>query len=254
MPDLYKKNYLKDVILRIDFPNTSLKLQDEVPISITKKILPHYPIPEKRDLIEKTVKISGSSDESPVEVIKEYTQWSFQSKNRDKAFCISNHYLYFDHKVWDCKSFKQVEEIFLSLLDDIFDLNPEIQITRLGLRYINHVKLDELDTPTDWSKYLNNKMLCIFYLADDKHAISRAFNNLELNYGEVRLKFQYGMHNPDYPAPIRKKLFILDYDAYSESLQDKKEIKANLNETHRRIIEFFEQSITEELRIIMRRE
>ncbi len=253
MTDEYKRNYLKEVILRIDFPDASLKLEDGVPTSITKKILIHYPIPEKSDLIEKSIKISGSADEKPVEVIKEYTQWAYHGKNRDKNFCISNDYAYFSHKTWDSESYKQVEELCLSLLDELFDINPELQVTRLGFRYINHIESHKPGSPIDWGDYLNNDMLCIFNIAaDHRQYISRAFHNLVLNYGDVMLRFQYGMHNPDYPATIRKKLFVLDYDAYCEGPQNKQEIETNLKCIHDKIIEFFELSILDNLRAIMR--
>jgi len=59
------------------------------------------------------------------------------------------------------------------------------------------------------------------------------------------------MHNPDYPARIRKKIFILDYDAYTTSLLTREEIRQSLPIFHDQIEQLFEKSITGRLREIM---
>jgi uncharacterized protein (TIGR04255 family) len=59
------------------------------------------------------------------------------------------------------------------------------------------------------------------------------------------------MHNPDYPSPIKKKSFILDYDAYIVGLLTKAEINRNLEILHDEIEKMFELSITEKLRGMM---
>ncbi len=95
---------------------------------------------------------------------------------------------------------------------------------------------------------MNNKLLSIFNVADDKTKIARAFNNLTLNYDNFKLRFQYGMWNSDFPATIRKKVFILDYDAYDESLWSKDEIIKFLPIFHDKIEQLFEMSIKQALR------
>jgi len=74
---------------------------------------------------------------------------------------------------------------------------------------------------------------------------------MELDLSDMRVRFQYGMHNPDYPSVIRRKQFILDYDAYREETQTGDELERNLMRFHSKIQELFEQSITDELRRIM---
>jgi uncharacterized protein (TIGR04255 family) len=72
-----------------------------------------------------------------------------------------------------------------------------------------------------------------------------------MNYGTMILTFKYGMHNPDFPAPIRKKIFVLDYDAYYQGLQEMSDILRNTAEFHDRIEKLFESSISPKLRAIM---
>jgi uncharacterized protein (TIGR04255 family) len=58
------------------------------------------------------------------------------------------------------------------------------------------------------------------------------------------------MHNPDYPAPIKKKTFILDYDAYTSGILGKDELDIYISQFHLAIQKLFEGSITEKFRTI----
>lgn len=135
----------------------------------------------------------------------------------------------------------------------MFEAFSDLQVKRLGLRYINSV---EAPGPNkfSWNAYLNRNLLSIFNIPVDKAKIARAFHNLELNLGDLTLRFQYGIHNPDYPAPIRKRVFILDYDAYTTGFLAKEEIHQTLPVLHDEIEQLSEKSITDKLRGIMNAE
>ncbi|MFZ0034865.1 MAG: hypothetical protein WAK60_07750 [Sedimentisphaerales bacterium] len=59
------------------------------------------------------------------------------------------------------------------------------------------------------------------------------------------------MFNPDYPAPIKKKIYTLDYDMYVTKLLGKTDIEQTLNRFHEKVNRSFEEVITDELRKIM---
>lgn len=245
----YKNNYIKDVIFRVDFPNTPAKLMDELDASLAKKILEKYPIFEKRDFIVKDLKISAA--EPTKEVINDVTEFVYHGQNRDRSFVLSSKYMYINHKSWISTSFAETSDFFLEVLEEIINLNPDLQVTRLGLRYINHIRLEDKN-PLSWKTYLNKNLISALDFIQEKSIISRQFNNLELTYGDMKLRFQYGMHNPDYPAPIKKKLYVLDYDAYYQGIQGPEEIKTNLKLFNNKITDLFELSIKEGLRKKMR--
>ncbi len=249
MGENYTNNHLTDVILRIDFPNTPLNLTGELPATLTRKILESYPIFEKKEYVQKSLTISANKpvDEVSIDVI----EWVYYGPNRERLLCLSDKYLYLNYKTWDSNSFNTLKGFFFILLDELFDLNHDLQVTRLGLRYINNIKFDDKNIFA-WKSYLDKNLLHGLDFIEEKSAISRAFGNLELNYGDQKVRFQYGMHNPDYPATIKKKLFVLDYDAYCVGTQDKEEIKASLISLHDKIIYLFESSIKENLRKKMR--
>jgi uncharacterized protein (TIGR04255 family) len=59
------------------------------------------------------------------------------------------------------------------------------------------------------------------------------------------------MHNPDFPSSIRRKIFILDYDASRVDIQTFDEIEDNIERFHTKIKELFKSSIKKPLEEIM---
>jgi uncharacterized protein (TIGR04255 family) len=56
------------------------------------------------------------------------------------------------------------------------------------------------------------------------------------------------MPNPDYPAIIKRPVFVLDLDAYVQMAHDLAESLQYMEEAHTRIQDLFERSITQQLR------
>jgi uncharacterized protein (TIGR04255 family) len=94
-------------------------------------------------------------------------------------------------------------------------------------------------------------MLSTLSLSPKAQFLSRALSTLEFNFGDFNLRYQFGISNPDYPAVIKQKSFILDLDAYYRGIQDAEDIEGTLDKFHDCIQEFFESSITDKLRGIM---
>ena len=94
-------------------------------------------------------------------------------------------------------------------------------------------------------------MTAILALADDRKAICRAFHVLESKFDDASLRFQFGLFNPDYPAPIRQRVFTLDYDMYSNLIMEQRELLPKLDEFHEKLSSAFESIITDQLRELM---
>jgi len=78
--------------------------------------------------------------------------------------------------------------------------------------------------------------------------LTRLMGIAELKYGEMDLRFQFGMPNADYPAPIRRPLYVLDVDASVSQAHDFSEVVGHMDSAHDRIQAIFERSITGDLR------
>ena len=186
----------------------------------------------------------NATKERPIET----KEWHYYGKNREKHLTVTPDAMYIEYKKYEL--YEMLCDDFLSVSNALYDSYPKLQVKRLGLRYIDNIDIPE-GNPIEWGKYLKSELSSIFDIANNKETISRAFHVLEFNFGEDLLRFQFGMFNPDYPAPIKKKIYTLDFDMYVTKLLDKKDMEQTLNRFHEQTNRFFEEVITDELRKIM---
>lgn len=244
----YPNNFLEKVIIRIDFANPIKELRDDINPKINSTIIKAFPIYEPTDAVEKKLKFEISKNSSKIheEMREEFKEFIFFGKNREKELHINiNSLLIIYYKY---SSFNILKDDFLSISKSLFTTYELFNIKRFGLRYINKIKLNEKN-PTNWTKYLNANLLKTLKIYSNQLSISRAFHVLELNMDEIRMKFQFGMYNTDYPATIHKKEFILDYDAYYPNLiQNYSELEKYLEQCRNEIKNLFEACIKDDLR------
>ena len=242
----YKRPFLTSVIARVDFPSPIAQLERQLPKVLSETVTKAFPIAEPRPAFTQELQIRPAGDVQQQR--SEYTEWRFHGQDREKTFTIVPRAVFVEYKVYT--SYEGLKNDFLGVLSRFFEFYKDTQGSRLGLRYINNIELPDGD-PLNWEQYLNKSMLSLFGLYPDRQFISRAFHNLELNFDDFNLRYQFGMPNPDYPARIRKKTYALDLDAYRQGPQDFADISESLDKLHERIQEVFELSITHELRRIM---
>lgn len=238
----YQNDFLSHVIVRIDY-KSSITINDDLIKDVRQVASVEFPIEEHN---RTEIIIDNVIDATPQSRNKKEEEWIFSNHERDCSIELSSNCLLIHYIKY--KSYKHLRNWFIRLSSLLYKNDENIQIQRLGLRYVDEIDLKNEKDPTNWKKYLNKKLLSIFDLADDKSKISRAFHSLILNYGEWNMHFQYGMHNPDYPAQIRRKIFVLDTDIYCELLLDKQQVTQWLDRFHEKAILFFEEVITNELR------
>ena len=239
----YKRNYLDKVIARIDFVNPMEDIGKTLPSRVGKAIRPIFPITEPQKTVHHELIISP--DDKTIDKETQFTQWMFHGMEREKTLVLNPSFIvasYFKYDRYDTLK-DEFEKIITSILLHYQDLQP----SRLGLRYINTIKIGTAK-PLNWKAYINAKLLSVIDFSSHPERISRAFHNLEHYFDNYNLRFQFGIHNSDYPQPIKKREFILDYDAYSNILTDPAEIIPTFDKFHSCIQIFFEQSITEKLR------
>jgi len=242
----YKRNFLTEVIVRVDFLNPLHEIEKQLPKKVTQEAGKHFPISEPKTSFAKEFQLSPAGVKETFS--KQMQEWHFHGMNRDKTLTITPESIFITHKNYT--SFETLQTEFTNVFSKLLDASKEIQARRLGLRYINNIRLKDGD-PLDWGTYINPNLLQTINFPKNKKTITRAFNVLELNYKEFILRFQFGLHNPDFPAPIKQKVFVMDFDAYYDGVQEYEEILKNLNKFHSEIQDMFEMSITDNLRKIM---
>lgn len=247
----YKKNFLNNVVIRIDLASPIPGVDKGLPKELTNTILKSFPLmePKQVQIMQSIFKVGASQIENVP--ARKITIWNYHGKDREKTISIGEDYFYIEYKKYD--GYQNLKKEFLNTLNNLVKFCPEIQISRFGLRYINNIELNE-SNPTDWTNYISNKLLSIFDIADKKDITTRAFHLLSVSNENMNLNFQYGMSNPDFPATIKKKIFILDLDAYCQGAQNETEIEENIDLFHTQIEKYFEKSIKSGLREKMKNE
>jgi uncharacterized protein (TIGR04255 family) len=240
---MYKNNYLSKVIIRVDFLSPIKNIENELPRQISEIIKFNYPIAEPKKVVveNKTFSKNGIINT----FIDEKTEWHFYDKEREKELVIIPTSIFVNFLKYT--SYEELKREFQEVINKFFELFDEAQVSRLGLRYINDISLNE-NNPLNWEAYLKGDISCLSNFIQEKQSLSRIFSTIEMNYGDFNLRFQFGLFNSDFPAPIKKKSFILDFDAYYQGLQDQNQVIPNLDKYHTKIQELFEFSITDKLR------
>lgn len=252
MPDpyqnvCYKKNFLREVIARIDFLNPLYDLDSALPKGLSDAALRIFPITEPREAVEKEISLTPEGIASSEQRIK---QWEFHGKDRNKKVTIGRQVFLVSYKHY--QTYELLRSEFMTVFERLLDeFEGQVQPSRIGLRYVNAIETaEDASNPLDWAAYINPKLLCAFDFPaeNDRKSVSRLITNFEVAFNDFSLRTILGMPNPDYPAPIRRKLFVLDFDAYTQTYVEPRGIGSLLDNFHESIQKYFELSITEGLR------
>lgn len=243
---IYKKNFITNVIFRIDFPKI-LNLTEQNPPSKLQEI-----INEKFPRLEE---IKGSQIETKIMKnstfdIKGITKISWSFINREKTINISIDPEFLTIEYLKYENFTEFFKTIKFIFDNFIDLYNIKLINRLGLRYINQIKL-EVGNPLNWNNLIDASLFSVsenFVKKNYRNNISRSMHFLGINEEEYNLIFQFGMHNSEYPSPINRKEFILDYDCMSKEEIDVIEVLNKVEKFNKIIYEWFESSIMNKLR------
>ena len=229
MPIKYENDFLDKVIVRIDFDTILPFTLKKPPMEIYEQIKERFPIVEEKKIIAKEFLIgSGKAIQRDVEKL----EWYYHGTDRNKYLKITPDCLIIEYKKYEY--YEQLKEDFIAVINELFNHFPKIKGRRLGFRYIDVIDLDEAD-PTDWDQYILPDLNKNISIIDDKKTLSRIFHVIEFNYGDSNMRFQYGMLNPDFPASIKKKVFTLDFDMYTNNILEKEDIGDLLDKFHEKL-------------------
>lgn len=242
----YKKNFLVEVVARIDFSEPAESLKRVVlPEEIQNAIKSRYKIYEPSKAKHQDIEISeqGISEKS-----EEFHQWIYHGESREKSITINQRSI-----VVSLKQYKKYDDFKLDVIEPIrkiVELEGSIYISRTGLRFVN---IFEGLTPTfsDIRRYFHEMISTSFdHLLDAEHC-SRSFLITEYLHDEVKMRLQSGIFNPDYPAKIKKKDFIVDLDAYVDTPHSAAKVGDLFDNLHTLIQRKFELCITDDMRRIL---
>jgi len=244
----YKKPFLKQVVFRIDLAQ---------PISQSKKLASDFQeiikneFPNREDIsgihFEATMGMGKDKGASVKQTQRIVTSGRFSDADRKTILMFEpeppNLNLLFNS--YDSSDeLKKIVGLITAAINKVYG---NILIKRTGLRYINNITLNEGDA-FDWALFINEHLISMLDFPSDKGMMSRAIGRIELNKDTHKIQFYYGIANPEYPNPIARKEFILDYDCYSTEEINITEVPNTVNILHAEIKALFERSILGGLR------
>lgn len=240
----YKKNFLEEVIFRIDF-SPILIISSKQPSLFQDKIRVDFPGFKKNTIIELTTTFKDALRQDEQRTMPE---WNFRNKEGDSVIKLNQNVLVM--VVNRYSNFENYKSSIINVFNSFEQTYKNININRFGLRYKNIIKLKD-GNPVEWNKLINEtliKQLDSKFIGKDE--ISRAMSQIGLNKDDCNVIINYGIWNKEYPAKVSRKEYILDYDCYTTNCEE-----LNVEETlitfNTEIKKLFEYSIKDKLREIM---
>jgi len=251
----YAKNFITQVIIRADFNQGSVPIvqPDERIIAA----LDGFPLRSSANRAKNEVRIQ-KTPQGPIKDTRtiNFVEHNFQTEDKLRRVALCSEYLFYETKVYE--GFDAARDVFLDVLDAAAEQFPDMKLRRLGMRYINEIKLPEADAGPGlgadfWEKYINPSLLGGLRFAANDGALARHMCSTELNYGIDRATVKYGIFNAEYPKPNRRREFILDVDTYCMTELGPGDVTMKLEDYHNAALSVFETAITDALRSRMGR-
>lgn len=239
---IYRNNYIKQVILRIDFESVNLwKFTDfdTSAKSIDELFDWSYDV-----ITENFIEISNDSSNSKQSKRPKWTcnQWDFKIEISHN-FMVATFDKYSDK--WNLEKVLNLIVLFL----DTFWIK---QIERAWLRYINHIDDLDIKTSSDWKNYINENLIAWLTFSESLWwDLVRDMSNMYIKKWNNIITFIYWFWNNSYPSKMLDWYFILDFDCYTNIpllLDKSSDIENIFNQFNTDITDIFEKSINESLR------
>lgn len=251
----YEKNFITQVVLRADFAPGSVPMVQ--PEESLLAALDGFPVRNRLNRTKSDIHIR-KTPQGPVRdtQTRNFVEHNFWTEDKASRIALCGEYLFLEEKRYE--TYAALREQFLDVLEPAAAQYPGMKIKRLGLRFINEIKLPEADAGPGlgadfWQKYINPFLLGGLRFAANDGALARHMCTTELNYGADRATIKYGIFNGEYPRPNRRREFILDIDTFSTAELAPAAVGAKLDEYRRAACSVFEAAVTDALRERMRR-
>lgn len=252
---LYEKNFITQVIIRADFQeNTVPVVQPEERILAVAE---GYPVRNRLNRSRSEVHVK-KTPQGPVKDTRtiNFIENNFWTEDKSRRIAMCSEYLFVEERRYE--GYAALRDTFLDALDAMAAQYPTLKLRRLGMRYINEIKLPEADAGPGlgadfWERYINPLLLGGLRFAANDGALARHMCSTELNYGTDRATVRYGIFNTSYPRPNQKREFIVDVDTYCQTELAVGAVPAKVDEYHKAACSVFEAAITDALRARMGR-
>lgn len=216
----------------------AVTLSQDLIDTIAKDISMFLPQIEKQERI--SIEMGYNLDQTKTKE-KRATVFLFKNDDTSNKLMLEPDALSFELKKYE--GYQQFKGIMEKVLYLLIKENSSLKLSRLGLRYINQINITT-GSPFEWDGIIKSYLLPNMDFIS-KTELSRDLRLIELNKKECSVRFQYGLFNSEYPNPIAKKEFLLDYDCYTTNETDINSVITLIDGFHTVIKDLFKLSIDE---------
>ena len=250
----YEKNFITQVVLRADFVPGTMPAAP-TPGEDVLAVLDGFPTRNTLNRAKTEVKIQ-KTPQGPVKntSTRNFLEHNFLTEDKTRRVALCTDYVFLEERRFE--SYAALRDLFTDVTDALAAQYPGMKLRRLGMRYINEIRLPEADAGPGlgaefWEQYVNPLLLGGLRFAANDGALSRHMCSTELNYGIDRATIRYGIFNQEYPKPNRRRNFILDIDTYCQAELLPTAVPGKLEDFHTAACSVFEAAVTNALRARM---
>jgi uncharacterized protein (TIGR04255 family) len=236
MPEVYKKNFLTNVLCHLQF-EPILRINEEEPVDLQERLRPRFPKYVNRTQSE--ISVRHINQEPEVKFNTLINNRFFCDKDNVKSIVVNKNSIKFDNQKYThfAEYVKDLKET-LGVFEDIY---KPMYYSKIGFRPFNWKGLIHKDLVAATTGFVKNKK-----------EIARCFSELVIRKENYRIVFRFGLYNPEYPNPVVKKDFVLDYECQLDDEIAKDEALNYIEIFNNDIYELFEESIGDDLRKLMK--
>lgn len=250
----YKRHFIQQMICRIDFLDY---LENEIVFDekVNREIRKDFPNVGKDQQINfRTIDVDFRGKQPIPSVSGQQVQGiqkHFAARDGMNKLILSNKFLIAEIKKYS--TFSDFVAVFRQIVNSIYD-RKALTTERIGLRYINvfdsrSIKIKKVYFASGIANFLTP----IITVDDVKTALIRSMHLSEYRFNDLSLNFRFGCFNSEYPSPMRRDDFVLDYDCFStEAYTSADQVLEFIHRGHEYIQKLFENSITDRLRQVMK--
>lgn len=248
----YQKDYITNFIIRFDYNDIKEEMLEELQKIFESKY--KFIINETKMVETGKIKVDFMKKESEIEsdgMKKEFSLFNVERTERLKFS--SNMFVYETIKY---TSYDNIKDIIKEFIDMINKNGKEELFNRIGMRYINNIELpyEKKEEIFNWKDYINDKIWNNHQFIETSSLLQNITvqefksNNKDSN---IIFRLQTGIPNPNKPAEIIKKNFLIDIDGYTMNVEKMVNAFNKLQEIHDELSNIFDNCIEKKLIKIM---
>lgn len=245
----YSKNFLKSVVVRIDFNQTELKDVNKYLLTLKDRFVNQKKETGHNAEVRLDVK-DGVPNTSHTDT--EFNVWKLSDSDESVLAVFTPTFLLIEYKKY--RNSKQLLADIQTVFDTFIEHFNIPTLNRVGMLYSNLITVGHNTNPTTWGDYINGDLLGgISFAKKNSFEFSRNMGQIIKHGNENDVRFDFGIWNRDFPNQVARKEFVLEYDCYSNIELDASDVKMSelIESYNSQIDELFEASIKDKLRALM---